>query len=310
MAGIVWTGNEGYLSAKNLDKVIRHALRPECKFRQFSAVKSAVGRNAGETFHWNVYSKVATKGAALVEGDAMPQTNFTVTQGSMTITEYGNSVPYTGKLEALSEHNVKEIINSVMKEDAKETFDTAAEAQFALTPLRVVPTLGTATDSVVLTTNGTPAAANNVAMGKDHIKVIVDVMKERNIPVFEGNDYAAIARPTTLRQLKNDLEDLHKYVQPGFQMILAGEIGRYEGVRFFEQTNIAASGFANGKSGWCYFFGADTVAEGVAVPEEIRAKIPDDYGRGKGIAWYYLGGFGLVHSSATQARIVKWDSTT
>lgn len=308
MAGIVWTGNDGYYSAQNLDKEIRHALRPETKFRQFASIKNAVGKNAGETYHWNVYSKVATQGTTLVETNTMPQTNFTVTQGTMTITEYGNSVPYTGKLEALSEHNVKEIINSVMKEDAKEAFDAATHAQFNLTPLRVVPTAGTSTDLVTLTTNGTATATNNVALGKNHIKAIVDQMKERNIPTYQGNDYAAIARPTTLRQLKNDLESVHQYVQPGFQMILAGEIGRYEGMRFFEQTNIAASGFTNGKSGWAFFFGADTVAEGVAVPEEIRAKIPDDYGRGKGIAWYYLGGFGLVHGSATQSRILKWDS--
>jgi N4-gp56 family major capsid protein len=308
MSGVVWTSNDGYFSAKNLDKEIRHALRPECKFRQFAAVKNAVGKHAGQTFHWNVYSKVATAGTTLVETNTMPQTNFTVTQGTMTITEYGNSVPYTGKLEALSEHNVKEIINSVMKEDAKEAFDTATAGQFNLTPLRVVPTAGTATDAVTLTTNGTATLTNNVALGKDHVKAIVDLMKERNIPVYQGNDYAALARPTALRALKNDLESIHQYVQPGFQMILAGEIGRYEGVRFFEQTNIAASGFSNAKSGWAYFFGADTVAEGVAVPEEIRAKIPDDYGRGKGIAWYYLGGFGLVHGAAANARIVKWDS--
>jgi N4-gp56 family major capsid protein len=310
MAGIVWTSNEGYLSAKNLDKEIRHALRPECKFRQFASVKNAVGKNAGETYHWNVYSKVATQGTTLVETNTMPQTNFTVTQGTMTISEYGNSVPYTGKLEALTEHNIKEIINSVMKEDAKEAFDVAIEAKFNATPLRLVPTGGTATDSVVLTTNGTATAINNVAMGKNHIKAIVDLMKERNIPVYQGNDYAAIARPTVLRQLKNDLESVHQYVQPGFQMILAGEIGRYEGMRFFEQTNIAAAGFSSAKSGWCYFFGGDTVAEGVACPEEIRAKIPDDYGRGKGIAWYYLGGFALVHGSAAQARVLKWDSAS
>jgi hypothetical protein len=50
------------------------------------------------------------------------------------------------------------------------------------------------------------------------------------------------------------------------------------------------------------------VAEGVAVPEEMRGKIPTDYGRSKGIAWYYLGGFGIVHTLAQNVRIVKWDS--
>ena len=47
---------------------------------------------------------------------------------------------------------------------------------------------------------------------------------------------------------------------------------------------------------------------GIAIPEEIRGKIPTDYGRSKGVAWLYLGGFGLCHTSATEARIVKWGS--
>jgi hypothetical protein len=54
------------------------------------------------------------------------------------------------------------------------------------------------------------------------------------------------------------------------------------------------------------------VAEAIAVPEEMRGKIPTDYGRSKGVAWYYLGGFGDVQSSISgnesNARIVKWDS--
>ena len=91
-------------------------------------------------------------------------------------------------------------------------------------------------------------------------------------------------------------------------MIINGEIGRYENVRFVEQTNIAKAGFTNALSNWAYFFGADTVAEGIAVPEEMRGKIPGDYGRSRGVAWYYVGGFGLVHTAAAQARIVKWDS--
>jgi hypothetical protein len=44
------------------------------------------------------------------------------------------------------------------------------------------------------------------------------------------------------------------------------------------------------------------------LPEEIRGQIPSDYGRAKGIAWYYLGGFALTQTQALQTRIVKWDS--
>jgi hypothetical protein len=123
-----------------------------------------------------------------------------------------------------------------------------------------------------------------------------------------ADDYFAIAWPTTYRSLKNSLETLHQYVDAGFQMIMNGEIGRYESVRFVEQTNIAKDAFVAAFSNWVFFFGDDTVAEGIAVPEEMRGAIPTDFGRSRGIAWYYLGGFGIVQTAAAQARIVKWDS--
>lgn len=310
MAGQLWSVDSlgGFMSAAKLSKTLRHAVRPMCKFRQLAEPDSAIGKEKGEVFHWNVYSRAATKGRAIDENEAMPETNYTVTQGSLTITEYGNSVPYTGKLDDLSEHPIKSIIDKVMKTDCSETLDEAAYAEFDDTPLVVAPTSGNSTSAVTLVTNGTPAITNNVALGKDHVKAVVDIMKERNIPTWQGNDYIAVGRPTAFRQLKNDLESIHQYVQAGFTMILAGEIGRYEGVRFVEQTNIAAESWTNGKSSQVHFMGKDLVVEGIAIPEEVRGKIPTDYGRSKGIAWYYLGGFGLVHGNATEARIVKWGS--
>lgn len=312
MAGQLWMTNSlgGYMYSDRLSKVLRTAVQPLVKFRQFADVKDAAaqGKGKGDTFHWNVYGDAASQGTVLVETTTMPETNFTITQGTMTITAYGNSVPYTGKLDDLSEHPVKEIIIKVLRNDAKKAFDIAAHAQFDATPLRVVPTGGTATDAVTLTTNGTATLTNTVALGKGHVKAIVDLMKERNIPPYMGDDYIALAHPSTFRTLRNDVESVHQYVDKGFQMILNGEIGRYEGVRFVEQTNIAKETFAQAKSNWCFFFGDDTVAEGIAIPEEMRGKIPTDYGRSRGIAWYYLGGFGIIHTAAAQARIVKWDS--
>lgn len=308
----VWAVNTsgGYMYSDNLSDVLRMAVQPGVKFRQFADIKDAAvqGKKKGETFHWNVYSDVAQQGTTLVETTTMPKTNFTISQGTMTITEYGNSVDYTSKLDDLSEHPVREIINKVLKNDAKKAFDLSAHAQFNVTPLRVVPLNGTDTGAISLTTNGTATGTNNIAMTKDHVKSIVDTMKERNIPPMVNDDYMCLSRPVTFRRFKNDLEDLHKYVDAGFQMIINGEIGRYENCRFVEQTNIAAASWSNAKSSWAFFFGQDTCAEGIAVPEEMRGKIPGDFGRDMGIAWYYLGGFGIVHTQAAQARILKWDS--
>jgi len=146
------------------------------------------------------------------------------------------------------------------------------------------------------------------------VKAIVDVMKERNIPPYMGDEYFAIAHPTTWRGMKNDLEAVYQYRDEGFQMIYNGEIGKYAGTRFIEQNNVTKTQFgtftSNNQSNGAFFFGEDTVAEALVVPEEIRGQIPADFGRAKGIAWYYLGGFSLIQTQAAQARIVKWDSAS
>lgn len=328
----VWVVNTlgGYMYSDNLSRELRMSVQSLVKFRQFADIKDGAhqGLKKGDTFHWNVYSDVAQQGTTLVETNVMPETNFTITQGTMTITEYGNSVPYSGKLDNLSEQPVKEIINKVLKNDAKKAFDIGAWEQFDACALRVVPASGTSVAALTLTTNGTATETNNVAMGKAHVKLIVDLMKERDIPPYMGDDYVSLSHPSTFRAFKDELEDVHKYVESGFQMILNGEMGRYESTRFVEQTNIPKGGAAdsvtfnpntrtadpwdNGKSSWAFFFGEDTVAEAIAVPEEMRGKIPSDYGRSKGVAWYYLGGFGLVHTVANpaQGRVVKWDSAS
>ena len=35
--------------------------------------------------HWNVFSDVATQGTSLIETNTVPVSNFTITQGTMTI---------------------------------------------------------------------------------------------------------------------------------------------------------------------------------------------------------------------------------
>jgi N4-gp56 family major capsid protein len=323
MAGQLWSVNSlgGFFYSLNLSDELRDALQPESRFRQFCDMGDAVGKGKGQTWTWDVVQDVATAGGTLVETATMPETNFTITQGTLTITEYGNSVPYSGKLEALSKFAVRKPVMQALKNDAKKTFDRAAYAQFYRTPLRVMPTAGTATNAISLTTNGTATVTTSVAYNNQHAKAIVDTMKERNIPAYVGDDYMAIAWPTTLRTFKNNLETLHQYTESGIKLIFNGEIGRYENVRYTEQTNVTKNaGSTDGTggtawpgssiSGWIFFFGEDTVMEGVVTPEEMRAKIPTDYGRSKGVAYYYVGGFGLTHTDAAQARIVMWDSAT
>lgn len=314
MSGQLWSTNNlgGFMYSDELSDFLRTELQPMSRYRQFCDIKEGKGKGAGELFTWNIYSDVATGASAtgIDETESMPQTNFTITQGTLTITEFGNSVPFSKKLDDLSKHPVKEVITKVLKHDARKTLDTAAYNQFNATLLIVEATSGSSATAVTVTTTGTAGSTNNVALRNTHVKLISDEMAERNITPFYQDDYFAIGRPTTFRVFKNDLEAIHQYVESGAQLIYNGEAGRYEGIRFIEQTNVASEGFSNGLTDGVFFFGADTVAEAIVEPEQIRGKIPTDYGRSRGVAWYYMGGFGISHNQtgAAQNRIMKWDS--
>ena len=281
---------------------------------QFCDARDAGGKNKGETFTWDIVNNVAATGGTLTETNTMPETNFTIAQATLTMTEAGQAVPYSGKLEALSKFTVRQPIMQALKNDAKKYFDRAAWAQFDRCMLRYV---GTTTATGNFYTNGTTTGTNTSALNTTHLKLIVDYLKERNVAPYVADDYMSIGWPSTFRSIKNTLETLHQYTETGLKMIFNGEIGRYENNRFVEQTNVAKGVTADagltgtawtGGSDWCYFFGEDTVVEGIAVPEEMRAKIPGDYGRSKGVAYYYIGGFGIVHLQAAESRILKWDS--
>jgi N4-gp56 family major capsid protein len=326
--GQVWAVPEegGYLYSDELSDTLRSEVQPLTKFRQLADAKDGTkkGLNRGDAFSWDVYSKVGRQGRRLAENQTMPETGFTVAKKSLTVYEAGNSVPFTAKLDALSKHPVTEIIDKALKDDCRKYFDIEAFLQFKNTKLRAGPESGTSTTAITLDTAGTCTTTNNVAMGTGHVKAIVDTMKERNIPPFIADDYVCVTHPSTLRPFKNSLETLHQYTEQGLQMIFSGEVGRYEGTRFIEQNHIAKGGAAdsvtydpwestadawnNAKSSWAFFCGGDTATEAIVIPEEIRAKLAGDYGRSKGIAWYYLGGFGIVHDDATNSRIVMWDS--
>jgi N4-gp56 family major capsid protein len=330
MAGQTWTvpAEGGYMYSDELSNVLRQQVQPLTKFRQLCDAQDGTekGLNRGENFNWNVYSNVGTQGRRLSENQAMPETGFTVAQRSLTVFEAGNSVPYTGKLTALAKQDVITIIDKTLKDDARKYFDIEAFLQFKNTPLRAEPAGGNSATAITLDTNGTASVTNNLALGTGHVKAIGDTMKERNIPPYVMDDYVSISHPSTYRGFKNSLETLHQYTETGLAHIFNGEIGRYESFRFIEQTFIPKGGAANsttydpwsgtaaawnnGLSSWAFFMGADTVTEAICIPEEIRAKIPGDFGRSKGIAWYYLGGFGLVHPDALNARVVMWDSAT
>lgn len=189
MAGNMWSDTgSGYLANPTLSDEFRTALQPLCRFRQFCDVEAAIGKNRGETFQWNVYGDTADEGTEIQENEKMPETNFPISQGSVTIKERGISVPYSGKLEALAEHDIRKIIFQTLRNNANKTMDKAAHAQFDSAILRYVATSASAYN---LDDDGTPTGNNDSDLSTTHVKKIADLMQERNIPAYDGYVLAA-----------------------------------------------------------------------------------------------------------------------
>ncbi len=319
MAGNRWLVNAegGFLANTQLSRQIRHAAQPMMKFRQFVRTEPGLGKGRGDTINFDKIRNISTAGAALAETAMIPETNVLMAQGSLTIREYGNSIPYTGKLDDLAEFDVNNIFTRALRDDLGKTLDGQVGTVFTGGGMRYAST--SLTGGTFEATQSTTATTQ---LNLSHLRDIVDAFKTGvfgsvltagNVtPPFDGENYISIASREALRGIMNDPDwrEVQLYANP--ETILRGEVGKVEGVRFIETSHRATLSVTSTNSiGQAVFFGEAPVIESVAVAEEIRAKIPGDYGRDRGVAWYFLGGWArvwdAVSTSDNEAHIVFFD---
>lgn len=320
MAGeMLWSTQSGYLTNNKLNMTFQKQAQPMTRFRQFVSIKEAFGKQQGQTVNWLQVSNLNTLGGQLTETRTMHETKQPLAWGTLTVQEYGNSIPYTLKLEALSEFEVEQIMREGLLDDAVKVLDAGVEAQFGATKLYYV---GTATGGSAFTTNGTATATNTSVLNSYHMRKMILKLKQRNVPGYTklGGDYSAILSLEAMESLVGAVESVNQYTESGYRKILNGEVARWYGCRLVEDawasrntislTNRTSSAISwtKGSSGPGYVFGSPTVREAVVIPEEVRMKVTTDYGRSKGIGWYFLGGWVIEWGTEPHARIVKWAS--
>jgi N4-gp56 family major capsid protein len=282
----------GYLSQPYLTQRLRAQAQPQFRFRQFIDVKEAIGKNRGDTWLFDKRGNVATQGTVLAETNTMPQTNFIVGQGTGVIVEYGNSVPYTGKLEALGQIMIEPAVEQSLRDDMVKALESAAGAQFVNTEFIAVMSATASNTNVIISTNGTASATASADLTGANVRAVVDFMKKKLIPKFDGQSYICIASTAALSGMFSDTAaggwvDVSKYTVDFAKNIFNGELGKYYNTRFVEETGYLSNSIGSGSThGQAVFFGADSVYEAVSIPEELRVKVSVDYGRDQGLAWY------------------------
>ncbi len=288
------TGQGGWFHNPRLSQQLRHALVPLMKFRQFVDIKEGWGKGVGDTLYFNKISRISTAGGTLVETNVMPEHQFTITRGTIAISEWGNSIPYTGKLEALSNFDVQNPVVRVLRDDMSSVLDKACGLEFKKTGRKYIATSTVAGTLESVADGDTLASAKSVKGGWRlfHIRDVVKELKSRDIPKYDGTNYICIASVFFLNELMKDSEwrDNVRYGDPA--RLFAGEVGRMHGVRFIEETNYLLDTIGSGGDyGEAVMFGREAVIEGVVLPEEVRAKVPTDFGCFQGLAWYGIMGW-------------------
>lgn len=293
-----------------LSEKLREAAIPEAKFMQFVNVEPGYGKQKGESITITRVANIAEpSNGRLDEQSLIPEDELQLSTVAVTVNEWGRAVPYTSLSEDLGKFDPSNIIQKELMKQMRLTVDTAAADAFKSSSAKVkyIPT-GAAAGT--FDTDGVPSTTALANMNVFHIEAIRDYMfSTLNVPAFEGDDYIALVSTKAKRGIVSDSawQDWHKYTDP--QAKYNGEIGRIENIRFIEINHGRALSNAKGSGGVlgeCLFFGADAVVMAVAEDPHLRAMLPGDYGRQKGVAWYGIMEYGVVWDTANagEARIV------
>lgn len=295
----------GFYSVPELSQKLRVAAQPLKRFRAFVSPLGAGGAHKSNTVVFDKIGNIATPGGAILETDTIPLSQHLIKQGTATITEYGNGIDLTGKLIVLSQLSPEEGISIALRNDAAKTLDSAASVEFKAAEYKAVQS---ASGNVVFTTNGTATATASADLSLVNIRAMVDFFRKRNVPFVDGNNYVLISSVQNYSALFADTAtggfvDVSKYTDTLAGNLFRGEVGKVYMTRIVEETNVLSNILGAGADqGEGILFGDDAVKEVVAVPEELREKVPTDFGRSQGLAWYALLGFKRIWSFSVDAE--------
>lgn len=301
----------GTYKSHAMSKRLFEAAVENSKFMDHVTPIDGFGKKQGESVTLTRIAALAepTSGV-LTEGERIPEDSFSITTTSITVSEFGRSVPYTSLMNDLSHVDYENIVQRKLREQLTLSLDTLFASAYKTAKIKYIPTGATA---ATIATGGSFTTSALVNMNVYHVEEIVDYLVDTLYVDPVGDDFIGIFRRLSMRGIKRDVnwETWHKYTDPMAKY--NGEVGRLEGMRFIETNHANALGKVGTGSvlgeGVC--FGQDSVAVAEAEAPELRAAIPGDFGRSKAVAWYGILQAGLIWDTANagEAKVIHVGSS-
>jgi N4-gp56 family major capsid protein len=309
-----WQFNSETGAFKNhaLSRKLYNAAVENSTFMDHVSPVESFGRKMGESVLLSRITRLSEPSSPdLNEGERIPEDDYAMTTTSITVTEVGRAVPYSSLADDLTWYDLESSVQKTLRDQMRTALDTKAATAFKTAQIKYDIT-GLTTGTFATAGSFTNSSTENLNVF--HLEEIRDYMFDTlYVPTLANDDYVGIVRTLGLRGIKRDpaWEEWHKYTDPSAKF--NNEIGRVERIRMIETNHNNALGQVGTGSvlGEAVFFGEDAVAMAEVLTPELRAGIPQDYGRSKGVAWYGILEFGIIWDTgnAGQAKVVHVGST-
>lgn len=318
----LWTDiGAGILANHQISDQILEVALGECKIVPYTHDHGfGFKKNAGETvnlFHVNRLPDAAD--ATLEEEGQIPMRMLSFGKRSLTLTEHGEGLQFSAKLQELSKFRPDPIMRKELASSLERSLDTeAARDGFMSADVKICYSPTSLTGGVWSVTGAAGAVATSPLQAA-HVKKISAYMRDTiHAPFYKGSKgagehYVCLSCNTNIENLLLDSEvrQWQQFMQAG-GMLYKGEMCEVAKIKFIEINRAMALANLSGTStvlGEAVVFGDEAVARIEAVTPHLRLN-PNFGGRFAtmmAMAWWGIYAFGPVWDSASdgKAKMVK-----
>jgi N4-gp56 family major capsid protein len=287
----------GNLVVNAYDTYVRAALRSLPVMRSVADVRPVALTNPGTTLKFAVYSNLAAATTALTEtSDVTPLALANPSQVTVTVTEYGNAVEQTEKVNMATFSSIDTMIGDAIAYNAADTLDQLVAT--ALTSGSVVKYGGSRTSTATLT-------ATDV-LSTSMLRKAQTELLEANAQPRVGDLYTLFIHPRQAFDLRAEtgsggFVDIHKYTTENVGNLLTGTIGVLEGFQVVQTSRVpsATSGASSARVYSAVAVGKEALLEAnVYDVQTVVAPQIDILRRKSALGWKYFGGWGIFRDAA------------
>lgn len=287
----------GNLVVNAYDTYVRAALRSLPVMRSVADVRPVALTNPGTSLRFAVYSNLAAATTALTEtSDVTPLALANPSQVTVTVTEYGNAVEQTEKVNMASFSSIDTMIGDAIAYNAADTLDQLVAT--ALTSGSVVKYGGSRTTTATLTATD---VLSTTMLRKAQTELL-----EANAQPRVGDLYTLFIHPRQAFDLRAEtgsggFVDIHKYTTENVGNLLTGTIGVLEGFQVVQTSRVpsATSGASSARVYSAVAVGKEALLEAnVYDVQTVVAPQIDILRRKSALGWKYFGGWGIFRDAA------------